>query len=133
MPTLQTINIGTFDSGHGDSLAVFAQKSNYNFAALNGDSSGSYIAKSVSFAAEAFRTYLVSTASGAVTATLPASPSVGEIIQFIDASGTFATFNLIISRNGQKIMGTSSDLTVSVSYASTKLMYINSTVGWIKV
>jgi hypothetical protein len=47
----------------------------------------------------------VDTSGGAVTITLPASPSIGNQVKLVDAEGTFGTNNLTVGRNSQKIQG----------------------------
>ncbi len=47
--------------------------------------------------------YPMNTTSGALTVTLPASPSAGNMISIVDYAGTFATNNLTINPNGNKI------------------------------
>jgi hypothetical protein len=49
--------------------------------------------------------YFCDTSSAAFTVTLPASPSVGDIVAIKDWSSTAATNNITIGRNGQKIEG----------------------------
>jgi hypothetical protein len=71
--------------------------------------------KTATFTAEAGRRYLLNTAGGAFTMTLPSSPSVGDLVGFADYSGTFGTFTLTIGRNSQMIVGASSDLLCDVS------------------
>jgi len=78
--------------------------------------------------------YFVDTTSGAITATLPASPSLGDSINFIDAAGTFDTNNLTVARNGNPIQGdNTADLTVSVKRAAFSLVFYNATQGWLLV
>ena len=72
----------------------------------------------------------VNTQSNVVTVTLPAAPSVGDIIKFVDGTSNFDTNNLIVDRNGLNIMGDASDLTVSTRNASFGLVYYNATYGW---
>ena len=57
--------------------------------------------------------YMVDTTGGQVTATLPATPSSGNTIEFTNGATSFATNNLILNRNGETIDGAASDLTVS--------------------
>lgn len=57
--------------------------------------------KSTSFAATSGTTYMVGTAAGPVTATLPAAPVAGDFVSFYDALLKFGTNNLTIDGNGQ--------------------------------
>lgn len=77
------------------------------------------------------RHYIVSTSSSAVTLTLPASPVAGDYIRITDASGTFGTNNLTIGRNGNNIMRTADDMTVSTNGASLGLIYNDASTGWL--
>jgi hypothetical protein len=78
---------------------------------------------------------LVDTSGGGigspVTITLPASPSVGNEVHFIDSGNNLASNNLTIGRNGQPILGSASDLTVSTNGSAFTLVYVNATRGWI--
>ena len=77
--------------------------------------------------------YFVDTAaSGAVTMTLPASPSAGNIVAVKDYNGNFATANLTIARNGSPINGGSgADVTIDTDGASIVLVYVDATQGWV--
>ena len=75
--------------------------------------------------------YFVNTTSGAITMTLPSSPSLGDEVSIIDYAGTFDTNNLTVGRNSQPIMGTAADLTVSTERAGFTLVYVDSTQGWL--
>ena len=72
----------------------------------------------------------IDTSSGTVTVTLPASPAVGAFVRFVDVAGTFATNNLTIGRNSEKIMRSATDMTVSDSFSAFELVYSGSTHGW---
>ena len=78
---------------------------------------------------------LVDTSGGGigapVTITLPASPAVGNEVHFIDSGSNLSSNNLTIGRNGQPILGTASDLTVSTNGSAFTLVYVNATRGWI--
>jgi len=69
--------------------------------------------------------------SGVVTVTLPPTPSSGSEIRVIDATGNAATNNITIGRNGSKINGADSDLTLDVNRAAIGLVYYNTAQGWI--
>ena len=86
--------------------------------------------KTADFTAASGEGYFVNTTSGAVTVTLPASPSVGNEVHFIDSGNNLASNNLTIGRNGQPILGSASDLTVSTNGSAFTLVYVNATRGW---
>ena len=65
-----------------------------------------------------------------VTINLPASPSVGDEVHFIDSGNNLASNNLTIGRNGSNILGSASDLVVSTNTAAFTLVYVNATRGW---
>ena len=65
-----------------------------------------------------------------VTINLPASPSVGHEVHFIDSGNNLASNNLTIGRNGSNILGAASDLVVSTNTAAFTLVYVNATRGW---
>src|SRR6056300_763692 len=87
-------------------------------------------AKTASFTAVSGNGYFVNTTSGAITLTLPASPSAGDIVAVRDYAQTFATNNLTIGRNGQPIDGLSNDFTLSTNGQAITLVYVDGTQGW---
>jgi hypothetical protein len=89
--------------------------------------------KTTAFTAANGEGYFVDTAaSGAVTMTLPASPSAGNIVGVKDYNGNFGTANLTIARNGSPINGGSvADVTISTAGASIFLVYVDATQGWV--
>ena len=87
--------------------------------------------KTSGFTAAAGEGYFCNTTSGAFTATLPGSASIGDEINFIDYAGTFDSENLTIGRNSHKIQGAAADLTVAVERAGFSLVYVDSTQGWL--
>jgi len=75
--------------------------------------------------------YFCNTTSGAFTATLPASPSLGDEVSFIDYAATFDSNNLTVGRNSEPIQGAAADLTVAVERAAFTLVYVDGTQGWL--
>src|SRR5210317_80626 len=63
-------------------------------------------AKTASFTAVSGNGYFVNTTSGAITVTLPASPSAGDIVAIKDYANTADTNAITIARNGSNIDGT---------------------------
>jgi len=66
-----------------------------------------------------------------VTIDLPASPTVGDEVHFIDSGNNLASNNLTIGRNSSNINGSASNLVVSTNLAAFTLVYVNSTLGWV--
>ena len=87
--------------------------------------------QTASFTATAGNAYPVNTTSGAVTVTLPASPTAGQTVQITDYAGTFATNACTVARNGSNINGLSFNSRLSVSRESVALVYIDATQGWV--
>ena len=85
------------------------------------------------FTAVSGNIYPCNTTSAGFTVTLPASPSAGDQIAVIDYAGTFATNNLTISPNGNKIQGLTSNATLSAKRESTTLVYTDATQGWVAI
>jgi len=75
--------------------------------------------------------FFVNTSGGAVTLTLPASPTQGDEVSFVDYAGTAATDNITIGRNGENIQGSASDLIINTNRASNTLVYSDATQGWL--
>ena len=91
-----------------------------------------YSEKTSAFTAAKGEGYLINTGS-AVTATLPASPALGAVCRFIDATGQAATNNITIARNSEKIQGAAANLTIATNRAAIGLVYYNSTHGWVLI
>ena len=75
--------------------------------------------------------YFCNTTGGAFNLTLPASPTIGDEITFVDYAGTFATNNLTIARNGKNIQGSAANLTVATNRAANTLVFVDDTQGWL--
>ena len=75
--------------------------------------------------------YPMNTTSGALTVTLPASPTAGNMISIVDYAGTFATNNLTVNPNGNKIQGNTNNATLSTNREAVNLVYVDSTQGWL--
>jgi hypothetical protein len=70
---------------------------------------------------------LCNTSSASFTANLPSGPTVGSMVEIVDANGTFGTNPLTIGRNGMTIMTLSEDMIVNTNNASFALVYTGST------
>jgi len=87
-------------------------------------------AKTSPFTAVSGDGFFVNTTSGAITVTLPASPSAGDIIALKDYGNTWDTNNVTLCRNGSKINGNCSNATLNTESQSVTLIYVDGTKGW---
>jgi hypothetical protein len=126
--TGSTLTLG--ESGTTVTLACGASQTGFGRSGAVNWQTGSI--KTADFTATNGEGYFVNTTSSAVTMTLPASPSAGDIVAVKDYLMTFETNNLTIARNGSPINGGASiDLTISTSGASITLVYVDGTQGWL--
>ena len=73
----------------------------------------------------------VNTNGGAVTITLPASPSIGDEVAFIDQGYDFNTNALTVGRNSSNIANAAADLVVNTQGAGFCLVFSgDATTGW---
>jgi hypothetical protein len=90
-------------------------------------------AKTAPFTGVSGKGYFVNTTCGAVTVTLPATPTAGDIISIKDYARTAATNNINFCRNGSKMDGTCVNSGISTSGESTTLIYVDGTKGWTSI
>jgi len=86
--------------------------------------------KTGDFTATSGEGYFVNTTSGAITVTLPASPSAGDIVSVKDYAQTFDTNACTIGRNSQPIEGQTFDLILDTEGTAITLIYGDATKGW---
>jgi len=88
-------------------------------------------AKTASFTAVSGNGYFVNTTSGAITVTLPASPSAGDIVAVSDYASTALSNNIIITPNGtDKINGVNASYYIQTDGSAITLVYVDATKGW---
>ena len=87
--------------------------------------------KTSGFTAVAGEGYFCNTTSAGFTVTLPATPSAGDEVIILDYAGTFDTNALVISPNGNKIEGGTSNLQLTGEREGVRLVYIDATQGWL--
>jgi len=124
-----TITIGA--SGDTVTLASGASQSGFGRTGTVDWQTGSI--KTANFTAANGEGYFCNTSGGAFTATLPASPSAGDIVAFADYTRTFQTNNLTIGRNSEPIGGVAADAILSTQGQSATFVYVDSTEGWINI
>jgi len=123
-----TITIGA----SGDTIALASGASQTGFG-RTGTVDWDTTAKTASFTAVSGNGYFVNTAGGAVTVTLPATPSAGNIVSVSDYNGTASTNPITIGRNGSNINGDASDFVITKEDSAITFVYVDGTVGWTSV
>jgi hypothetical protein len=88
-------------------------------------------AKTTGFTAVSGNGYFVNTTSGAITVTLPSSPSAGDIVGIKDYANTADTNAITIGRNGSNIDGVANDFQITTEGLSALLVYVDATKGWL--
>lgn len=94
---------------------------------VNWDSS----VKTANFTATSNSGYWVDTTSNAITITLPASPSNGDIVVIADYAENFNTNKVTVDPNSLKIKGGTVNGSLSTAGQVTSLIYSGATKGWL--
>jgi len=121
-----TITIGA--SGDTVTLASGASQSGFGRSGSVDWQTGSI--KTGDFTATSGEGYFVNTTSGAITVTLPASPSAGAIVAVSDYAKTFNTNACTIGRNSSNIEGAASNITLDAEGIAMTFVYADATKGW---
>jgi hypothetical protein len=87
-------------------------------------------AKTAPFTAVNGDGFFVNTTCGAVTVTLPATPTAGDIISIADYASTFQTNNVTLCNNGSLINGVCATAKLNTQGQSITLVYVDGTKGW---
>ncbi len=74
---------------------------------------------------------LANTTTSTISVALPSAASTGDEVTITDSYGTFQSNNLTVDRNGLKINGGTSNLTLSNNGQSLTLVYVDATRGWV--
>ncbi len=121
----------TFSATEKDTKLIYINGQDVTEVELGSGGTSWQAVKTANFNAVAGEGYFVDTSSAARTATLPSTAAQGDEVRFIDYADSFDTNNLTVARNGHKIQGASSDLTVATEGAAFGLVYVDSTKGWL--
>jgi len=76
------------------------------------------------------RGYFVDSSGGAITMTLPASPSIGDTVAVHSLDG--ATNAVTVARNSSNIEGVTNDLSLDTNYAAVNLIFSDASNGWVR-
>ncbi len=86
-----------------------------------------YVYKTANYTAVNKEGVLADTSGGAFTVTLPATPSVGDLVVVADAGAAWGTNNLTVGRNGSTISNLAQDLICDISGVSVQFVYDGTT------
>jgi hypothetical protein len=86
--------------------------------------------KTAPFTAVAGKGYFVNTTCAAVTVTLPASPTAGDVVSLKDYAGTWQTNFLFLCNNGSKIGGICGPGSLYTEGQAISLIYVDAVEGW---
>ena len=122
----------TFTTAPASNVAIQIRELAVAVATSNSaGASWTYSAISANTTAVAGYRYIVDTSSSNLTITLPAAGTLGDEVMIIDGTGNSSTHAITVDRNGGKIQGLTSNMTVTTDRAAFTLVYYNSTQGWI--
>ena len=127
-----TVTLG--DSGDTFTIPAGATITNNGTAAgfgATGAASWDTTVKTTGFTAVSGVGYFVNTTAGAITVTLPASPSAGDVVAVADYANTADTNNITLGRNSSNIEGDAADFVINQEGISITLVYVDATKGWI--
>ena len=118
-------------TGSADQILVTDGSGNLSFVDNSGGTAWQAVSAASTINVAAGNGYFLNTTGNAITATLPASPTLGDEISFADYAGTFDSYNLTVARNGKNIQGAAADLTVATERAAFTLVFTDNTQGWL--
>jgi hypothetical protein len=87
-------------------------------------------AKTSPFTAVSGDGFFVNTTGGAITVTLPSSPSAGDIVAVKDYANTWNTNAVTLANNGSKINGNACNSILNTKDQAVTLVFVDSTQGW---
>jgi len=87
-------------------------------------------AKTAPFTGVSGKGYFINTSCGAVTVTLPATPTAGDIISIADYASTWQTNKVTLCNNGSLINGVCATAALNTQGQSITLVYVDGTRGW---
>ena len=130
-----TTNCGTVTLGDsGDTISIPSGASlsvGGSVSGIEGIVSWDTTAKTSGFTAVAGTGYFVNTTSAAITVTLPATPTAGDLVAVKDNAFTADTNNITLARNGSNIQGTANNFIINTEGRSVTLIYVDATQGWL--
>ena len=131
--TVETESGSTLTLGKSGDTVTLASGASQSGFGRNGSVNWQTSIKTSAFTAVSGEGYFCNTSSAAFTVTLPASPSVGDIVAIKDYGSSFSTNNLTIARNGSNMNGSAADTVRRSDNESLTMVYADATQGWLSV
>jgi hypothetical protein len=103
---------------------------NYVDQSIENVQTETFLIKEENYSINVSETVFVNTESNSYTITLPETPTLGDKVKIVDLSNNAFVNNIIVSRNGLKINGESSDFIIDVNNAGVELIYTDNFYGW---
>lgn len=137
-PGAQKLNgvIATKTYKTDESCLVFTYYPGYGWAEVNamgGGSASNYDTQRSALlddeVADVNSIQLIESANGITDLKLPASPSIGDRVMYIDVDGEFDTRNLVVDTNGNDVNGNGGDYLLSRKDDRAEFIYLGSS-GW---
>lgn len=122
VPTVPTAAVGT-----STTQAASTEHVQQAVAAVNSQTALALSVDSAAAITAVAGQHIVVTNASAVTVTLPAAPTAGDVVWV--GVGNERTDN-VIARNGLLIMGLAEDMTINNANATVSLRYISAGLGW---
>jgi len=116
----------------GDTIALGTGASQTGFG-RTGTVDWCTTAKTSPLTATSGKGYFINTCGGAVTVTLPSSPTAGDIVSLKDYKNTWDNNKVTVGRGGSKIFGLCLDASLNTEGQTVSLVYVDGTQGWMNV
>ena len=116
--------------GTADQVLKTDGSGNLSFVDATGGIDWCTTAKTAPFTGVSGKGYFVNTTCGAVTVTLPATPTAGDVVAFKDYAGQWNTNSVTLCNNGNKINGDCATADLNTQNQSVTLIYVDATKGW---
>ena len=124
-----TLSAGTISTNAHKTSQDWASNwttTNTNSASWNGQYN--LIASNFNIVAGSY--YAVNTTSAIIRGTLPASPTFGDTVTFIDPYYIWGTNNFVLERNGNNIESVTESLSANLDGFTFKATYVGASIGW---
>ena len=122
-----TVAVTTAPVADSSTLPASTEFVQANVAAVNATGTLSLAINALAAFTLSVGQHVIQTAVSLTTATLPATPSAGQMVALSITNGRIDN---VMARNGLNIMGLAQDMTIDNANATVTLRYVDATYGW---